>query len=119
MKVLHGVLLVIVLLSLFSQITFASSSYVLPYPQAMPGSKFYVLDKIQETLLKYYSFGNLSKITYHRSFSDKYLVEAKTLFEYNQYLLAASALKESNEHFQKLETYVARAEKEGKNTNSI
>ena len=107
------------LLILFIPQVHAESNYVLPYPQAMPGSKFYVLDKIQETLLKYYSFGNLSKITYHRSFSDKYLVEAKTLFEYKQYLLATEAITKSNNHFQEQNTYMMSAKKEGKDISEV
>ena len=35
--------------------------------------------------------------------ADKYLVEAKTLFEYEQYLLATHALDKSNFHWQKID----------------
>jgi hypothetical protein len=46
--------------------------------------------------------------------SDKYLVEAKTLFEYRQYLLATKALKKSDKHFQKTYLFLKKAEREGK-----
>jgi hypothetical protein len=46
--------------------------------------------------------------------SDKTLVEAKTLFEYKQYLLAVGSLERSNGYFQKIHGFLALAEQEGK-----
>ncbi|MCL4418205.1 MAG: hypothetical protein M1365_16225, partial [Actinobacteria bacterium] len=46
---------------------------------------------------------------------DKYLVEAKTLFEYNQYLLASKALTKSDYYFKNIEPYLLKAKKENKN----
>lgn len=79
-------------------IAFASSNYVLPYPSAMPGSKLYHAHILWDKLMNYWYFGSLSQFRYNREQSDKYLVEAKTLFEYKQYLLAENALKKSNRY---------------------
>lgn len=94
---------------------FASSSYVLPYPSAMPGNKLYKLKIILERVENYWYFGNLSQFKYNLSMSDKYLVEAKTLFEYNQFLLAYGALQKSDNYFSKAPGFLYLAKKEGKN----
>jgi hypothetical protein len=91
---------IVVLLSfLFITSTYASSSYVLPYPSAMPGNISYKIHLVEETLLKYWYFGDFGQFNYNLKESDKYLVEAKTLFEYNQYLLGFSALEKSDSYF--------------------
>lgn len=96
---------------------FAQSSYVLPYPSTMPGGISYKLHLFWEDIQKYWSFGSLAQFHYNLSQSDKYLVEAKTLFEYKQYLLAVSALKKSNDYFQKSIPYLHKAQKEGKDVS--
>lgn len=60
--------------------------------------------------------GNLAKTKYHLGLSDKYLVEAKTLFEYKQYLLAVDALSRSNAHMQMIDGFLDKAQSEGKDT---
>lgn len=95
-------LILIIILLLFVFLTpssLASSSYVLPYPSAMPGNIFYKINLLKEKLMKYWYYGDFGKFFYNLKQSDKYLVEAKTLFEYNQYLLGLVALKKSNEYF--------------------
>lgn len=94
---------------------YASSDYILPYPSSMPGSKFYKFSIIWEQLMQFWHFGNFAQFKYNLSKSDKYLVEAKTLFEYRQYLLAKDALKKSNNYFTKANKYLYDAKKEGKN----
>jgi len=94
---------------------FADSSYVLPYPSFMPGNKFYRLQEIKDTLLQYWYFGDFGQFTYNLKQADKYLVEAKTLFEYKQYLLAYTALQKSNKHFIKAPYYLEEAKKNHKN----
>src|SRR3990167_6873899 len=81
---------------------YAQSSYVLPYPGEMPGNKVYKLNLIKEKLEKYFYFGNFSQFNYNLKYADKYLVEAKTLFEYKQFLLGDSALKKSDSYFKNL-----------------
>ena len=76
---------------------FAESQYVLPYPSAMPGSFLYKLNLVQEEILRYWYFGDFGQFKYNLGLSDKYLVEAKTLFEYKQYLLAISPSKWSSD----------------------
>ena len=95
---------------------FAESSYVLPYPSYMPSSLFYGLHYRWEVISKYWYFGNLSQFVYNVKLSDKYLVEAKTLFEYKQYLFAHKALIKSDEYFDKAFLFLDKARKEGKNT---
>lgn len=85
---------------------FARSDYVLPYPSVMPGNKMYVLHIIEERISKYWYFGDYGSFTYNRQLADKYLVEAKTLFEYNQHLLALRSLAKSNKYFQQMLTAI-------------
>lgn len=95
---------------------FAQSNYVLPYPSAMPGSSSYKVHLIIEKIEEYWYFGNLAQFTYNLKISDKYLVEAKTLFEYKQYLLGYKALQKSNFYFQNTKPFLTRAKSEGKDT---
>ena len=97
------------------QVAHAASPYVLPYPSAMPGSIFYKLNLIQDEVLKYWYFGNFGQFKYSLSQSDKYLVEAKTLFDYKQYLLAHQALQKSDNYFRKIEPAIFSAKQNGKN----
>lgn len=93
---------------------YAASPYVLPYPSAMPGSTFYKIHGILEKLLQYWYFGNFGQFEYNLKQSDKYLVQAKTLFEYQQYLLGYNALLKSDDFFKKIKPYLLRAKHEGK-----
>lgn len=97
-----------------SSLAFAESSYVLPYPGIMPGNKLYKLSQLEEKLLKYWYFGSFASFDYNRKYADKYLVEAKTLFEYDQYLLGYQALLKSNNYFQHIPLTLLQAAKEGK-----
>ncbi|MEN9407188.1 MAG: hypothetical protein RLZZ455_404 [Candidatus Parcubacteria bacterium] len=93
------------------EIARATSGYVLPYPSAMPGSKLYILHKVEEKLLKYWYFGDYGRFTYNRQLSDKYLVEAKTLFEYKQYVFALDALLLSDSYFIAMKRSLLRTQK--------
>lgn len=108
------VLIFAYLILFFPLKTFAQSDYVLPYPSFMPGSKIYVLQEIKNSLLKYWYFGNFGQFTYSLKQSDKFLVEAKTLFEYKQYLLAGQALDKSNFFFEQTFIFLSKAELENK-----
>lgn len=92
----------------------ASSSYVLPYPGVMPGNKLYKIEQVVDAIKGYLYFGDFGKLKYNLSESDKYLVEAKTLFEYNQFPLALYALEKSNFYFEKVMPYLNSAKKHGK-----
>jgi hypothetical protein len=81
----------------------------------MPGNKVYKLNLIKEKLEKYFYFGNFSEFSYNLKYSDKYLVEAKTLFEYKQFLLGESALKKSDNYFKNLQLNLDKAKSERKN----
>lgn len=98
----------------FATSVLAKSSYVLPYPSSMPGSSFYKPRLLLVSLLQYWYFGNFGSFSYNLKQSDKYLVEAKTLFEYNQYLLAYNALKKSDEYFKRTLPNLENARREGK-----
>ncbi|MFH0749600.1 MAG: hypothetical protein V1917_01625 [Candidatus Gottesmanbacteria bacterium] len=80
----------------------------------MPGNKLYQVSRLIERIKKYWSWGMLAQTKYQLSLSDKYLVEAKTLFEYRQYLLGVSALQRSNDAFDVLPALVTASKKEGK-----
>jgi hypothetical protein len=76
-----------------------ADDYTLPYPGIMPGSKLYTIHRLLEKGEKYYYFGDFGQFMYNLHESDTYLVQAKTLFEYKQYLLGYQALKESNNYY--------------------
>ncbi|MBI2031263.1 MAG: hypothetical protein HYT08_01475 [Candidatus Levybacteria bacterium] len=97
--ILRSFLLSIMFLFFFYSPIFAQSSYVLPYPSFMPGSPFYKINLIKDKILKYWYFGKFGQFNYNLKQADKYLVEAKTLFEYDQFLLGQKALKKSDEYF--------------------
>lgn len=92
-----------VFLSVLFVITFPltvyASDYVLPYPSFMPGHKLYAVRQLLEKVQELWYFGDMSRVKYHQQMADKYLVEAETLFNYNQALLASFALQKSNSHF--------------------
>src|SRR3989344_5431061 len=94
--------LIFFLFFLFTKTALADSSYVLPYPSAMPGSNFYKLHVLYEQLSRYWYFGDFGQFKFSLRYADKYLVEAKILFEYKQYLLGYSALDKSNLYFQEI-----------------
>lgn len=114
MRYLFLFLFSFILLVISAKPSFAQSEYVLPYPSTMPGNALYTVHVAIENLQKYWYFGNLSQFTYNLKQSDKYLVEAKTLFEYKQYLLATKALEKSNDYFQKTHSFLVKAKSEGK-----
>ena len=89
----------------------AYAEYVLPYPSYMPGNKLYKISRIIDDLKQYWYWGNIAQAKYHQALSDKYLVEAKTLFEYGQYPLALDALARSDEQLQKVSSKVIDARK--------
>lgn len=103
------------LLLISSSSAFANSSYVLPYPSFMPGSTFYKLHLVWEKIEKYWYFGDFGQFNYNLKQSDRYLVEAKTLFEYQQYLLASKALQKSDKYFKEIPTVLIKARKNKKN----
>lgn len=90
---------VLLILVFFPSASYAEADYVLPYPSAMPGSKLYLLHKLEERLTGYWYFGDYGNFIHSRLLSDRYLVEAKTLFEYKQYRLALHSLENSSRHF--------------------
>lgn len=95
---------------------FAESSYVLPYPSAMQGSKFYTISLIWDEIRKYWYFGDFGQFKYNLGESDKYLVEAKTLFEYKQYFLGLNALRKSKDYYNKSHPFLLKAHYKGKDT---
>lgn len=114
---------VIIVLLLFFMIAtplrMAHADYVLPYPSYMPGNKLYRVMRIVDQLKRFWYWGNIAQTKYHLELSDKYLVEAKTLMEYNQYLLATDALSRSNKEFMQLPKYINGVAKEGVDTKSL
>lgn len=99
----------------FSKTVFAESSYVLPYPSRMPGSFAYKLYLVFEGTSKYWYFGDFGQFNYTLKMADKYLIEAKTLFEYKQYLLGYKALQKSDFYFVRIVPNIINAERKGKN----
>lgn len=91
-----------------------TSSYVLPYPGIMPGNKLYNLNLVVDKIQEYFAFGDFAKFQYNLSESDKYLVEAKTLFEYKQYTLALVALNKSDLYLSHAYSSLVSAKKHGK-----
>lgn len=81
----------------------------------MPGSKLYTLHRVWDWALQFWYFGDFAQFTYTLNESDKYLVEAKTLFEYKQYLLGYNALHESDTYFSRLPLLLKNAKNKNKN----
>lgn len=94
---------------------YADSTYVLPYPSVMPGGIGYKIYTVWENFLRYWYFGNFGQFNYDLKESDKFLVEAKTLFEYKQYLLGFAALEKSDADFLQVKPHLLAAGREGKN----
>lgn len=114
MKLLLGISIAFYFLFTVSP-SFAKSEYVLPYPSAMPGSVFYKLNLVKEEILKYWHFGDFGQFHFNLKQSDKYLVEAKTLYDYKQYLLGQNALQKSDAYFEKVYPSLLSAKNKGKN----
>lgn len=112
-------LFLLVLFIVFTTKSYAASSYVLPYPSTMPGSIFYKIHIMEEAILKYWYFGDFGQFNYSLKLSDKYLVEAKTLFEYNQYLLGFNALQKSDNYFKKTLPYLSKPKSNGKDISEF
>ncbi len=93
---------------------FLLAAYMLPYPGLMPGNKLYRFKKIWDKVFSYWSFGSFAQHKYNLALADKKLVEAKILFEYQQYPLALRALSDSNKHWQESGNFLEQAGKEGK-----
>ncbi len=109
-----AILVVFIINLTFPKFVFAESSYVLPYPSYMPGNFLYQPRLFISRISKYIYFGDFGKFDYNLKEADHYLVEAKTLFEYKQYLLAADALKKSDEYFKNIHPALEKAEKNRK-----
>lgn len=101
-------------LIIFKNSASAQSTYVLPYPSDMPGSIYYNLNLVKEAIMKYWYFGDFGQFDYYLRMSDKYLVEAKTLFEYRQFLLGLNALKKSDNYFAGIMPVLKKAKVNGK-----
>lgn len=96
---------------------FAQSEYVLPYPSSMPGTISYKFHLFFEKIQKYWYFGDFGQFDYNLKQSDKYLVEAKVLFEYKQYLLAYKALNKSDDYFANIKGFLLKSKINNKNTD--
>lgn len=112
-------LVITVLIFLFlafpKSFVFAQSNYVLPYPSNMPGGLSYELHIIYENISRYWYFGDFGQFDYNLKMADKYLVEAKILFDYKQYLLGFKALQKSDLYWLNVAPNLVRAKKNGKN----
>jgi len=111
--------IVAVVYCLLSCVPCIQASYVLPYPSYMPGNKLYKVSRIVDALNNWWYRGNIAQVKYHLNLSDKYLVEAKTLFEYKQYLLGADAMKRSTKEYCQIAFHIKEAKSEGKNMEKI
>jgi hypothetical protein len=114
MKHVFGFLLLIFFVLLFSNRANAQTSYMLPYPGAMPGSKVYIIDQVWERMMSVWHYGDFGRARFNRQQADKYLVEAKVLFEYGQYLLATQSLSRSDRYFRIIQPALEDAKRHGK-----
>ena len=116
MKCVVCCLLLFLLTATFAPV---SASYMLPYPSYMPGNTLYRLSRMSDALKLRWSFGSIARAKAYMSLSDKYLVEAKILFEYQQYLLGANALARSNSAFEQIPIYIQRGTSERKDMSEV
>ncbi len=107
----------IISLSLPEKAYAENTNYVLPYPSYMPGNLLYLPSVAIGHISSIFYFGDFGKLEYSIKESDHYLVEAKTLFEYNQYLLGIRALKKSDNFFKDIPKAMTAAKNHNKNTN--
>ena len=116
----HFVFVSILLLTfLLVPLRHVRAAHILPYPSFMPGNKLYRITRAFDRLKWYWQYGSIGRYKYHISLSDKYLVEAKTLFEYEQYLLAVDALRRSDAEYGKIPSYLRRGKREGKDMHTF
>ena len=118
-RILVWVVFGVFILFLGPSIQVIYADYLLPYPSFMPGHPIYAITKQFDEVNRYWYWGNIAKIKYILKFSDKNLVESKTLFEYKQLLLASEALERSNKLLGKLPVHIAQAQSEGKDINNL
>jgi hypothetical protein len=85
----------------------------------MPGNKLYTISRILDRINNSWYSGSIAQIKYHLKLSDKYLVESKILFEYQQYLLAVDALKRSDDEFLAIPDHISKASQEGKDVRNL
>lgn len=119
MKYLLGLISFILISCIFITKIQAYSDYVLPYPSSMPGSFAYKLENFKERVSKYYYYGDIGRYRYNTFYSDKYLVEAITLFNYKQYFLGYESLQKSNEYFKNISLSLNSANKHDKHTSNF
>ena len=115
-KFLRLFILIFFFLTFFKTSVFAQSNYVLPYPSSMPGSLSYKIHLFYENISKYWYFGAFGQFDYNLKMADKYLVEAKTLFEYKQYFLGYKSLQKSDFYFENILPNITKAENQHKNS---
>lgn len=114
MKILLLVFISFIFIAITTRNVYALSSYVLPYPGIMPGSKLYIVSDFFDEARGIFAFGDFASFSYNLSQADKYIVEAKTLFEYKQYLLASESLEKSNAYVSKAKKSLILAKKHNK-----
>jgi len=73
----------------------------------------YIVSKFIDKVRGIWSFGNIAQLKYRMSLADKYLVEAKILFEYKQYVFAVDALKKSSTEIGMITPFVQNAQQKG------
>lgn len=116
-KILPNLVCILLFFSAFlcTETAAFAQEYVLPYPGYMPGNALYNLSSLIDRIEEYWSIGSFSKFSHHLKMADKKLVEAKTLFEYKQYLLASNAISSYELHLGLANTALDQAQREGKN----
>jgi len=97
----------------------ARAEYVLPYPSFMPGNKIYKITRLVDKLKNYWYWGDIAQAKYHFMLSDKYLIEAKVLFEYKQYLLGDGALVRSSNEWIQIQPHLSLAKNHKKDISKF
>ncbi len=119
-KITSVVILYIILYTLYLILPLAvQAEYVLPYPSSMPGNKIYKITRLVDWLKNYWYWGDIAQAKYHLMLSDKYLVEAKILFEYKQYLLGDEALVRSSNEWQQIQPHLNFAKNHNKDITKL
>ncbi len=95
------------------------ADYILPYPSYMPGNRLYQISRILDVFSQWWYWGNIASVKYRLKLADKYIVEAKTLFEYHQYQLGVEALKRSDMQVSQIVKYLVLAKQENKDIKKM
>jgi hypothetical protein len=111
--VIYGLLLL-----LTGSVAFAAD-YNLPVKPILPGHPLYRISRNLDRVRSWFLWGDIAKATYRLTLADKYLAEAKTLFELKQFPFAVDALERSNLEFERIPGFLENDVRDGRDIGAM